>query len=55
MACNLSLILRRKNNHRLRVPGRIFGPKHQSEKDFLPGGAHYLTYSDQTVEWPTAQ
>ena len=23
--------------------------------DFLPGGAHYFTYSDQTVGWPNAQ
>ena len=43
---NLFLILRGKNNKRLRVLGKIFGPKgreHQSGKDFLPGGAHCLT------------
>jgi hypothetical protein len=41
------------NNHRFRVLGKIFVPKgreHQSGRDFLPGGAHSLTYSDQTVE-----
>jgi hypothetical protein len=53
MVSDLSLILRGENNHRLRVLRRIFGPKgreHQSRKDFLPGGANYLTGSDQTVE-----